>query len=115
MRSDVRRGYVRDMKWVALAIALVTALSLVAGCGSASNTGPSSLSLKPYTTTTLRDVRTGTLIRCVGIADARVPAPGKQVTSITNNAGASGYIEVKHKANGLVRVDCSGVAGQRRQ
>ncbi len=60
-----------------LAIAMLATAALLAGCGSGSKLG--SLSFKVGTTTTVKGVKTGTLIRCRGIETANVPPTGQQV------------------------------------
>ena len=110
MLTKATAGCRSDKVKIAFAIVLVTVSLLPAGCGSASKSRDDYLSFGPGTTTTLRGVRTGTMIRCRRIASAPVPAPGKLITIVTQHR-ASGYIQVKHMTNGSVRVICFGLGG----
>lgn len=87
------------MKTLAL---LAVAGLVVAGCGS--STKPVSRAITVAGTTTIANVKVGTLVRCDGGPSARVPhwyGP-----SYLRTPGTPGLIELRHR-HGSVVVSCS--------
>jgi hypothetical protein len=108
--TDCPRRITVVMRTPVTLMALGLASLVIAGCGSGSNlgTGPKRgpLSFKAGTTTTIANVKTGALIRCLGIETAPVPPRGQQVAYSPDHLGSSGEIHLLHMENGSLTVSC---------
>jgi len=93
---------VKTIAW----IAVVAAAVLLAGCGSGSlQAGP--FSVKPGTTTTIPNVKTGATIRCLGVETVPAPPLGQQATWSPDAPGATGAVQLLHMPNGSLTVTCT--------
>jgi hypothetical protein len=98
------------MKTIFALMVLATAGFVVAGCGSAKKAVPGSI--QAFTgTTTVSNVKAGTVISCVGGASVTVPAmplAGGIGASYGYVNGPSSQLELTPLQNGAVRVSCKG-------
>ena len=88
-----------------LALALV-AVGLGAGCGSGKMLG--SMSVTGPTVTTVKNVKTGALIRCNGSVGAKVPAEGHGVSGSAagSSPALSSEIDLKRLRDGSLVISC---------